>query len=87
MLIRKSDLKRVISETVGRLNESHSGGSPCPIATANQLHASGASSTEVQDFIQQLLMQFSQAAAAEPAQVQTYQEFPQHGGVVGGVGF
>jgi len=50
MLISQKELKNIIKETKEFINEGY-GSSPCPISTANQLHSSGATEPDLQDFI------------------------------------
>ena len=88
MLIKKSALKNIIRESVGFIKESS--GAPCPIATANQLHAAGYTNEEVQQFISALTNQFMKNKEQDSPQTGVSHDYvlsPNRGGLIGGVGF
>lgn len=70
------------------IKEGHHG--PCPISTANQLHAAGYTRQEVDQFIQNLLGQFQAARQNDygPSRGREgHVSTPNRGGIIGGLGF
>jgi len=87
MLIKKKKLKKIIRESMQFIKESHE--APCPIATANQLHAAGYSQEEVNQFVNSLLNQYqsNKQKDFEPTRSKGYVSSPNRGGIIGGLGF
>jgi len=87
MLISQKELKNIIKETKEFINEGY-GSSPCPISTANQLHSSGATEPDLQDFINSLIDQFMKnKAPSQPQNTGGYTPTPNRGGMIRGYGF
>ena len=81
MLVKKKELKNIIREVRELIKEGHGG--PCPISTANQLHAAGASEADLQSFVNTLVDQFMKNKASANRHVST----PNRTGLIRGFGF
>jgi len=86
MLIKKKELRTIIKEAASLINEGH--GAPCPISTANQLHAAGATEVDLQNFINSLVDQFARSReVTRSAPGSSHVTTPQRGGLIRGFGF